>query len=131
MSKTAMLPAEVFHPMDYLADALRERGWSLDDFAMRLVRFKPEAFGVERLSLDLYALRDVDCHAGDEAFENWARVLGTSAELWQNIEKTWRANAERTGYVAISPELDEPSIVHITESPAVESLSRPITQDKT
>lgn len=100
------LPAQVFHPMDYLADELRERGWSLDDFAMRLARFNPAEFGGERLMLDLYALRDKDIYNGDE-FRNWARVLGTSADLWVNLEATWRAHCERTGYVSISPELDE------------------------
>jgi hypothetical protein len=102
-----LLPAEVFHPMDYLADALRERGWTLDDFAWRLARFNPEAAPKELMMLELYALRDPDIYNGDE-FVEWARILGTSADVWKNLETSWRTHRERTGYVAISPELDEP-----------------------
>jgi hypothetical protein len=103
-----VLPAEVFHPMDYLADELRERGWGLFDFAMRLANGNPEEFRKQRAMLDFYALRNPGIYSTAEDFANWERVLGIDAEFWMNCEVYWKKHRERTGYVAISPELDEP-----------------------
>lgn len=102
-----LLPAEVFHPMDILADELRERGWNLDEFAMRLCRFDAQKYPVYRLALDFYALRDPDCHMSAEDAGDWQRVLGPSSNFWLNTEIIWREHRERTGYVSIAPELED------------------------
>lgn len=84
--------AEVFHPWEFIAEELEERGWTKDDLAARMG--DTHSFEVHRLALDLYeAVRTHDVVMGPMA-ECLARAFGTSAEFWTNLHEQWRASLE-------------------------------------
>lgn len=88
MSKRMPLPrreaAVVFPPGDYIRGELQARRWSRKRFAEHMDRSEHEI-------LDL--LRGV-APVTPEVAEDLARVFGTSARMWLNLEAAWQAGSE-------------------------------------
>jgi len=80
-------PAEVFHPGEYLADELKERGWSQTEFAEiidRPVRLVNEIVNGKR-------------GITPDTAREFAAALGTSPELWMNLDSAyqlWKTTAD-------------------------------------
>ena len=77
---TTQLLAEAFPAGDFLAEELEERGWSEADFAAimgRSTRFVEELISGER-------------ELTRESAELAGAALGTSTELWLNLQDTYR-----------------------------------------
>ena len=72
--------AEAFPVGDFLAEELEERGWSEADFAAIMGR--PTRFVEELISGERVLTR--------ESAELVGAALGTSAELWLNLQDTYR-----------------------------------------
>lgn len=72
--------AEAFPVGDFLAEELAERGWSEADFAAIMGR--PTRFVEELTSGERELTR--------ESAELVGAALGTSAELWLNLQDTYR-----------------------------------------
>lgn len=82
---TERIPAQIFHPWDFIAEELEAREWTVDDLALRM----GGDFAVNRLSLDFLEGREPGLHIGEESAEQLARAFGTSAQLWINLDKQW------------------------------------------
>lgn len=83
----AFIPAEAFHPSEYIREEIEARGWSLDDLASRL----PGSFGINRLALDFYmdvGPIDPGIRMGPMASEI-SGAFGVDADLFSNLEKAW------------------------------------------
>jgi HTH-type transcriptional regulator/antitoxin HigA len=77
---TIRIPAEVFPPGEFLADELAARGWTQTEFAEIIGR-------PQKLVNDvILAKRAVT----PETAADFAAALGTSAQLWMNLETTWQ-----------------------------------------
>jgi HTH-type transcriptional regulator/antitoxin HigA len=73
-------PAEVFPPGQFLADELEARGWTQTEFAEIIGR-------PQKLVNDIVnAKRSIT----PETAADFAAALGTSAQLWMNLESTWQ-----------------------------------------
>jgi len=79
------IPAEVFHPSEFILDEMKARGWSRDDLALRM----GDDFGIQRLALDFYLDVGPDARNMRITPEYFARAFGTSEELWKNLENAW------------------------------------------
>ena len=78
-------PAEGFSPGDYLRDELDERGWAVAEFAEIIGR------PVQAVSEILNAKKAI---TADTAL-SFSEALGTSAELWLNLQTAYRAYQRR------------------------------------
>ena len=77
---TIRAPAEVFPPGEFLADELEARGWTQTEFAEIIGR-------PQKLVNDIInAKRSVT----PETAADFAAALGTSAQLWMNLETAWQ-----------------------------------------
>ena len=77
---TTQLLAEAFPVGDFLAEELEERGWNEADFAAIMGR--PTRFVEELISGERELTR--------ESAELVGSALGTSAELWLNLQDAYR-----------------------------------------
>ena len=78
-------PAEDFPPGEYLRDVLDERGWTVAQFA-------------ELIGQPVQALSEIlDAKTGitTETATSISEALGTSAELWLNLDTTYRQHQQR------------------------------------
>ena len=78
-------PAEAFPPGEYLRDELDERGWTVAQFA-------------EMIGQPVQAVSEIlDARTGitAETAVSISEALGTSAELWLNLETTYRRHQRR------------------------------------
>ena len=78
-------PAEAFPPGEYLRDELDERGWTVAQFA-------------EMIGQPVQAVSEIlDAKTGitAETAVSISEALGTSAELWLNLETTYRRHQQR------------------------------------
>ena len=78
-------PAEAFPPGEYLRDELDERGWTVTQFA-------------EMIGQPVQAVSEIlDAKTGitAETAVSISEALGTSAELWLNLETTYRRHQQR------------------------------------
>jgi HTH-type transcriptional regulator / antitoxin HigA len=73
-------PAEEFPPGDYIREELKARGWTQRQFAAILGR--PQQF----ISGIINATRSITPRTAAELGE----ALGTSAQLWLNLESSWQ-----------------------------------------
>jgi hypothetical protein len=93
------IPAECFHPSEFIQDELDARGWTLDDLAMRLADGNPERFGIERLGLDFYfevGPIEPDLRLGDDAARKIAVIFdGVSSDCFINLERSWLQHVQR------------------------------------
>lgn len=79
------VPAEVFHPWEYIEEEMTERGWDRDELARRM----GGEFPVTRLSLDLFSIKDPSVMLGEDSAEQLSRAFGTSAKFWMNVWAAW------------------------------------------
>lgn len=85
--------AEAFHPWEFIAEELEERGWTKDDLAARMG--DSYSSDVHRLALDIYeAVRDPDIDVRGSMAESLSLAFGTSAEFWVNLHEQWRTWAK-------------------------------------
>lgn len=91
------------HPWTFIAEELLERGWSVEDLAIRMATPDYDAhiheIGRNLLTLDLYrnvGPTDRRCTIGDRAGRAIARAFGVSDDLIINLERAWRAPASAT-----------------------------------
>ena len=78
-------PAEAFPPGEYLRDELDERGWTVAQFAEMIDQ------PVEVVS----EILDAKTGITPETAVSISEALGTSAELWLNLETTYRRYQRR------------------------------------
>ena len=78
-------PAEVFPPGEYLRDELGERGWTVTEFAEIIGR------PIQAVSEILNAKKDIT----PETAVSFSEALGTSAELWLNLQTTYKLHLQR------------------------------------
>ena len=78
-------PAEVFPPGEYLRDELEERGWTVTEFAEIIGR------PIQAVSEILNAKKDIT----PETAVSFAEALGTSAELWLNLQTAYKLHLQR------------------------------------
>jgi HTH-type transcriptional regulator / antitoxin HigA len=81
-----MTPAEVFPPGEFLRDELAERGWAEGEFAEIIGR------PVQAVSEILNGKKDIT----PETAVAIGAALGTSAELWVNLQTTYRLYQARS-----------------------------------
>lgn len=84
MSDT-MRPAEVFPPGEYLRDELEARSWSVTDFAQIIGR------PVQVVSEILNNRKEITAETATEI----AAALGTSPEVWLNLQNAYRLHQVR------------------------------------
>ena len=73
-------PAEVFPPGEFLADELEARGWTQKEFADIIGR-------TQKLVSDIILAKRA---ITPETAADFAAALGTSAQLWMNLETAWQ-----------------------------------------
>jgi HTH-type transcriptional regulator / antitoxin HigA len=100
---TALPPAEVFPPGEYLRDELEERGWSESEFADIIGR------PLQALSEILNGRKEITADTA-VAFSD---ALGTSAELWLNLQAAYRLHLIRR---------DRPEMTPVTRRARLRSL---------
>ena len=82
-----MSAAEVFPVGEFIRDELRARGWSVCDLAGKMGG-DPD---VNHCALDLVMLApDPKYPLGEEMAHQLAGAFGTSADLWENLDRAWR-----------------------------------------
>ena len=86
MSRT-IVAAEVFPPGEYLTEELAARGWTVSQLAERMVQ--PEV-----VVLDILETR---MEITPELAEAIAAALGTSAQMWLNLEELYRSRTPAQG----------------------------------
>ena len=84
MAKT-FTPAEAFPPGEYLRDELEERGWTVTEFAEIIGR------PIQAVSEILNAKKEIT----PETAVALSEALGTSAELWLNLQTSYRLHLQR------------------------------------
>lgn len=72
-------PAEIFQPGIYLNDELKARGWNAEYFSDK------SNLSIEQINL----LLNGDNRVTPEIATILSETLGTSAELWLNLQKAW------------------------------------------
>lgn len=83
---TTLSPAEVFPPSEYLRDELEARGWTEVEFAQILDR------PVQLVSEILNDKKEITPETALEL----GQALGTSAELWLNLQSAYRLGQARS-----------------------------------
>lgn len=83
---TTLVPAEAFPPGDFLRDELAERGWAEGEFAEIIGR------PVQAVSEILNGKKEITPETAVEI----GAALGTSAELWLNLQAAYRLHQVRT-----------------------------------
>lgn len=79
------LPAEVFHPSEYIRDELEARGWSVEQFTIMAGLLRPDAD----------ALVDGSQSVTPRFAVALALAFGTSATTWYRLQRTFDAGAAR------------------------------------
>ena len=79
-------PAEVFPAGEYLRDELEERGWTVTEFAEIIDR------PVQAVSEILNGKKEITT----ETAISFAEALGTSPELWLNLQTAFRLHEQRS-----------------------------------
>lgn len=86
------IPAESFHPAEYIEDELQARGWSYADLAQRMGM---DDFDLHLCEIDLYLTRHPGLRMDQQFAESIGRAFGTGAETWLGLEKSWLEFVER------------------------------------
>jgi HTH-type transcriptional regulator/antitoxin HigA len=86
-------PAEVFPPGEYLRDELEERGWTITEFAEIIGR------PIQAVSEILNGKKEITA----ETAVSFGQALGTTPELWLNLQTSYRLFQQRVSDPA--PEL--------------------------
>jgi len=77
-----LVAAEVFPPGEHLADELAARGWTIPQLAKRMGQPAHIVSGV----------LDAHIEITSDLAESISAALGTSAELWLNLESAYRSH---------------------------------------
>lgn len=82
---TKKIPAQCFHPGEYVSDEIAARGWSVEELAKRMAQTPATTFG------DEFVKDFVNCKQDVTPFVAFAlhRAFGTSAELWMNLQAAY------------------------------------------
>lgn len=83
---TTYTPAEVFTPGEYLRDELEERAWTVTEFSEIIGR------PIQAVSEILNGKKEITA----ETAIAFGDALGTSAELWLNLQTTFRLHVQRS-----------------------------------
>ena len=87
-------PAEVFPPGEFLREELEARGWTQADLADKL-GCSPE---------DVHAIIAAKCRISPATARALSKALGTSAELWLNLDANYqRAQSPADGTSRVDP----------------------------
>jgi len=92
---TTFTPAEVFTPGEYLRDELDEREWTVTEFAEIIGR------PIQVVSEILNGKKEITA----ETAIAFGQALGTSAELWLNLQTAFRLHQKRQAVV--TPEVSD------------------------
>ena len=80
------LPAEVFHPSEYLRDELKARCWTLEQFAV-----------MSRLKLtEAQQLVDGELPVTRRLAVRLSEAFGTSPGLWYRLQRTYDAGSKES-----------------------------------
>lgn len=90
---TTLTPAEVFPPGEYLRDELEERGWTVTEFAEIIGR------PVQAVSEILNGKKEITTETACALSE----ALGTTPDLWLNLQTNYRLFEQRTRSAPDSP----------------------------
>lgn len=102
MNKTEYKEIAAFHPGYYVADIIEDMGISHDEFAKRM--------GTS--SKTLSKLVNGQCNISINLAQKLATMLGTSAEIWLNLQKTYNQRAiEIEQKKALDEQLDVVSMI--------------------
>lgn len=82
-----LVAAEVYPPGEYLADELADRGWTASQFAKKTGQSA-------RVVSDILETRVV---ITQELAEAISAALGTSAQMWLNLEEAYRSRTPTHG----------------------------------
>jgi len=86
-----------FPPGEYLEEELQARGWSVEELAERMGGERD--YAVNLLSaMMLIAVHDTHLILDRETAEGFARALGTSPEVWLNLDAHWRQHGPPSRY---------------------------------
>lgn len=83
---TDRVPAEAFHPSEFIKDEMDARGWSLADLVKRM----PGDYGINYVALDFYLSigpEEPGLRMGDNA--GLGQAFGVDPEYLNNLEKAW------------------------------------------
>jgi plasmid maintenance system antidote protein VapI len=80
----------VAHVIDFIDEELKARGWSRRDLAERM-GLDPIR---DELALQFLDIRDPGVLLGEESAAAIGNAFGTGAEIWTNLDNTWRAAAK-------------------------------------
>ncbi len=83
---TTYTPAEVFAPGEYLRDELEERAWTVTEFSEIIGR------PIQAVSEILNNKKEIT----PETAIAFSHALGTSAELWLNLQTAFRLHTQRS-----------------------------------
>lgn len=86
-------PAEAFSPGEYLRDELEERGWTATEFAQIIDR------PIQAVSEILNGKKEITA----ETAVAFSEALGTSAELWLNLQNAFKLHQVRNRSTELSP----------------------------
>jgi plasmid maintenance system antidote protein VapI len=82
-------------PSEILAEELEARGWTAQDLATQVYAPGTNEWSLMVLAVEMYlavGTTTVNVRLGSLADE-LGKALGTSVELWRNLETAWLANA--------------------------------------
>ena len=82
----AQTPAHAFPPGEYLRDELEERGWTVAEFSEIIGR------PIQAVSEILNAKQELAAETATAISE----ALGTTPEVWLNLQKRYRLHLQRT-----------------------------------
>ena len=83
-----MIPAEVFHPSEFIFDELNARGWGINTLA----KMMPGEFSTNYAALDMYLIigkDNVNLRMGEDLIKDLASIFEVSEDYFRNLEKSW------------------------------------------
>lgn len=91
MRGEARVPAEVFHPAEFILEEMNARGWELDDVAARMGGNSE----MNVLALGLYlTTRLPGMRLGDKTAAGLGRAFDVDGRYFLNLEAAWFAAQE-------------------------------------
>ena len=82
---TERIPAEAFHPSEYILDEIEARGWTKDELISRLEKER----GFKSAVFDLYLGGSPGIEIGADGSARLGRVFGVHPDFFLNLERAW------------------------------------------
>jgi len=82
------LPAEVFHPSEFILDELDARGWDINTLAQKM----SGDYSVNYIALEFYLTIGKDnslLRMGEDVIKDLASIFDVSEDYFRNLEKAW------------------------------------------